>query len=80
MCKALLEIMEPEINKIVEVRVESAVNSAMKSAEESAKEESIRIATKMVRSGKFSIEEILDYNPRLSMEEIKMIAAGISNR
>lgn len=90
MCQALLEIMEPEINKIVEVRVESAVNSAvesavnlavesaMKSAEESAKEESIRTATKMVRSGKFSFEEILEYNPRLSLEEVRMIAAGVS--
>ena len=54
MCQALLEIMEPEINKI---------------AEEAAKEAAIR----MVKAGKLSVEEIKEFLPKLSAEQIKQI-------
>lgn len=58
MCQALLEIMEPEISKIVgEARKEGAVETA----------------TNMLKSGKFSIEEVVKYVPRLSIEEVKAI-------
>ena len=58
MCQALLEIMEPEINKITE-------NAVIKADMETAKN--------MLKSGDFSPEEIRKYIPRLSIEEIKSL-------
>lgn len=59
MCQALLEIMEPEINKITEKAVIKA---------------DMETAKNMLKSGNFSPEEIKKYIPRLSVEEIKAIA------
>ena len=58
MCQALLEIMEPEINKI---------------AEEAAKEAAKEAAIRMVKAGKLSVEEIKEFFPKLSAEQIKQI-------
>ena len=58
MYQALLEIMEPEINKITE-------NAVIKADMETAKN--------MLKSGDFSPEEIRKYIPRLSIEEIKSL-------
>ena len=68
MCQALLEIMEPEINKIAE---EVAKEAAIKEAKENA--------MNMLKSGKFAVEEIKEYIPRLSVEEIKAIAKGLAS-
>ena len=58
MCQALLEIMEPEINKI---------------AEEAAKEAAKETAIRMVKAGKLSVDEIKEFFPKLSAEQIKQI-------
>ena len=80
MCNALLELMEPEINKIVGEATKAAVEEAKREAEKEAKrevkEEAIKIATKMLRSGKLTIEEIHEFVPRLSVEEIVMLENG----
>lgn len=68
-CNALLELMEPEINKIVGEATKAAVEEAKKEA----KEEVIGTAVKMLKSGKFTIEEIHEFIPRLSLEEIAML-------
>ena len=67
MCQALLEIMEPEINKIVE-----------KVAEERVDKEARETASNMLKFGDFSPEEIRKYIPRLSIEEIRMIAKKLA--
>ncbi len=59
MCQALLEIMEPEINKITE---EAVVKANMETAKN------------MLKYGEFSPEEIRKYIPRLSIKEIKSLA------
>ncbi len=59
MCQALLEIMEPEISKIAD--------------EAATKETSTGTALKMLKTGKFSAEEIHEYVPLLSVEEIKTL-------
>lgn len=59
MCQALLEIMEPEINKITQ---EAVVKADMETAKN------------MLKSGEFSPEEIKKYIPRLSIKEIKSLA------
>jgi len=70
MCQALLEIMEPEINKIVgEARKEERIKAR--------KEGAIETATNMLKSGKFSIEEIVEYVPKLSIEEVRTIKEGL---
>ena len=62
MCQALLELMEPEINKITEKAVEKAVKEAVdKTADKEARE----TASNMLKSGNFSPEEIKKYIPRL---------------
>ena len=66
MCQALLEIMEPEINKIKEQTIK-----------ETAHKEAGENAANMLKSGKFSPEEIKKYIPRLSVEEIKSLAEGL---
>ena len=68
MCQALLEIMEPEISKI-----------AKEAAEEAAIKEAKETAINMLKSGKFIVEEIKEYIPRLSVEEIKAIAKSLNN-
>ena len=57
-CNALLELMEPEINKIVG---------------EATKAEAVQTATKMLKSGEFTIEKIHEFVPRLSVEENGML-------
>ena len=71
MCQALLEIMEPEINKIVGLAKEEADQKAKKEAEETA--------AKLIQSQKFSFEEIHQCVPRLSIEDIQKIAAKLVN-
>ena len=68
MCQALLEIMEPEISKITE-----------KAVKETADREARETAVNMLKSGKFAAEEIKEYIPRLSVEEIKAIARELAN-
>ena len=58
MCQALLEIMEPEIKEIVGAAV---------------KDGAIETVVKMIKSGKFSAEEIHEYVPGLSIEEIRTL-------
>lgn len=80
MCQALLEIMEPEINKIAaEVAEKAAKEAAEKAAEEAATKQAKETAVNMLKSGKFVAEEIKEYIPRLSVEEIKAIAGGLTN-
>ena len=62
--------MEPEINKIVGEATKAAVKEATKEAK---KEEVIETATKMLKSGEFTIEKIHEFIPRLSVEEIGML-------
>ncbi len=62
MCKALLEIMEPEINKIVDAATKKA-----------AKE----MAEQLIRMGKMTAEEIAECTPSLSVNEIKELEAEI---
>lgn len=62
MCQALLEIMEPEINKLMETEINKLMET-----------EAIRTASKMLQSGKFTIEEIHEYVPRLSIEKIRLL-------
>lgn len=69
-CNALLELMEPEINKIVGEATKAAVEEAVTKTK---KEEAIKTATKMLKSGKFTSEEIHEFVPRLSLEEIAML-------
>lgn len=75
MCQALLELMEPEINKITEKAVEKAVKEAVKEAvDKTADKEAKETASNMLKSGNFSPEEIKKYIPRLSIEEIRALA------
>ncbi len=71
MCQALLEIMEPEINKIKEQTIKETTDRV---AKETAHKEARENAANMLRSGNFSPEEIKKYIPRLSLEEIKALA------
>jgi len=74
MCQALLEIMEPEINKIAEQAAKkAAAEAAEKAAEKAAIKQATETAAKMLKSGKFSAEEIREYVPRLSIDEIKLL-------
>lgn len=73
MCQALLEIMESEISQIVK---EATEKEARRLKEESRKE-AAETAAKMLESGKFSIEDVKNFVPRLSSEEIEAIAADI---
>ncbi len=68
MCQALLEIMEPEINKI-----------AKETAEKAVAKEAVETAIRMVKAGRMSVEEIKEFFPKLSAEQIKQIGKGISN-
>ena len=68
MCQALLEIMEPEINKI-----------AKETAEKAVAKEAVETAIRVVKAGRMSVEEIKEFFPKLSAEQIKQIGKGISN-
>lgn len=92
MCEALLEIMEPEINRMVKAATEKETRRLREETErlqeenrqeakrlrEEAQKEAMETAAKMLKSGKFSVEEVKDFVPRLSMEEIKAIATDLS--
>ena len=92
MCEALLEIMEPEINQMVKEATEKETKRLQEETErlqeenrqeakrlrEEAQKEAMETAAKMLKSGKFSVEEVEDFVPRLSMEEIKAIATNLS--
>ena len=92
MCEALLEIMEPEINRIVKEATEKETRRLREETErlqeenrqeaerlrEEAQKEAMETAIKMLKSGKFSVEEVKDFVPRLSAEEIKAIATDLS--
>ncbi len=92
MCEALLEIMEPEINRMVKAATEKETRRLREETErlqeenrqeakrlrEEAQKEAMETAAKILKSGKFSVEEVKDFVPRLSMEEIKAIAADLS--
>lgn len=80
MCQALLEIMKPEICMITEKAVrETADRVANETANRVAKETADRVArmtaVNMLKSGKFPPEEIQQYIPQLSVEEINALAA-----
>ena len=82
MCQALLEIMEPEIKQIVRQATEKerrekeeAVRQMEREREEAAKKEAEESAIKMIKMKKFTIKEIAECVPRLSMDEIRKIAA-----
>lgn len=70
MCEALLEIMEPEINYIVG---EAKKEVAIEVTKEVTRDLSIETASKMLKSGKFTVEEIHEYVPRLTIEEIRAL-------
>ena len=69
MCQALLEIMEPEINQIVRQAREEAIRQAKKEAEESA--------IRMIKLQKYTIEEIHEIIPKLSLDEIKRLVKNV---
>ncbi len=69
MCQALLEIMEPEINQIVRQAREEAIRQAKKEAEESA--------IRMIKLRKYTIEEIHEIIPKLSLDEIKRLVKNV---
>lgn len=73
MCQALLEIMEPEINRIVEEATKQSRLEAERLRKE-AEKEAVQTAKKMLESGKFSVEETQECVPRLSIKEIEAIA------
>ena len=82
MCQALLEIMEPEISQIVRQvtekerrEKEEAVRQMEREKEEAAKKEAEESAIKMIKMKKFTIKEIAECVPRLSMDEIRKFAA-----
>lgn len=68
MCQALLEIMEPEINKIVGEAEEKAT-----------KRQAVNTARNMISSGDFSAKEIAKYVPGLTIEEIQTLERELVN-
>ncbi len=69
-CQALLEIMEPEINKIVGEATE-------KVRKETKREQAIDTARIMINSGKFTAREIAEYVPGISIEEVRSLEKGL---
>ena len=67
MCQALLEIMEPEINKIV---VEATERVRKETEEQATKQQALNTAKKMISSGNFSAREIIEYVSGVSIEEV----------
>ena len=72
MCQALLEIMKPEICMITEKAVRETADRV---AKETADRVARMTAVNMLKSGKFPPEEIQQYIPQLSVEEINALAA-----
>lgn len=60
-----------------EEAMKEAKKEAKKEAMKEAKKEAISMATKMLKSGKFTAEEILEYIPWLSAEEILHIVSNL---
>ena len=84
-CQALLEIMEPEINKIVgeateRVRRETEEKVRKETEEkvrkETEKRQAFDTAKIMISSGKFSAGEIVEYVPGISIEEVQSLENG----
>ena len=61
--------MEPEINQIVRQAREEAIRQAKKEAEESA--------IRMIKLQKYTIEEIHEIIPKLSLDEIKRLVKNV---
>ncbi len=59
-------------------RLQEENRQEAKRLREEAQKEAMETAAKMLKSGKFSVEEVKDFVPRLSMEEIKAIATDLS--
>lgn len=67
MCEALLEI-----NQIVLKRTQEVTQQITQEVtQEVTRDLSIETASKMLRSGRFTVEEIHEFVPRLSIEEIR---------
>lgn len=88
MCQALLEIMEPEINRIVgeateRVRKETEEKVRKETEErvrkETEKRQAINTAKIMISSGNFSAKEIVEYVPGVSMEEVRSLEKGLTH-
>lgn len=93
MCQALLEIMEPEINQIVKQATERErreKEEARREREEARREkegavrqlqrereEVEKTVIKMIKLQKFTIEEIHECIPQLSMDDIKKLAKSL---
>ena len=73
MCQALLEIMEPEIKQIVRQATEKERREMEREKEEAVKKEAEESAIKMIKMKKFTIKEIAECVPRLSMDEYRKI-------
>lgn len=82
-CQALLEIMEPEINKIAAEAARKAVEETKREMQEQAERKAKRVALeavkKMIGSGRFTVEEIMEYVPGISVEEVRAIERGLMN-
>ena len=71
MCQALLEIMEPEINKIVGEAIEKVRKETEERVqEETEKRQALNTARKMISSGNFSAKEVVEYVSGISIEEV----------
>ena len=74
-------VTEEAKRKAKKEAMREAKEEAMKEAKEAvmkeAKKEAISMATKMLKSGKFTAEEILEYIPWLSAEEILHIVSNL---
>lgn len=99
MCKALMDLMEPEINKVVEAAVSKALaeeaaaskaraEEAVRAVEEASRavkevreeEQALReeTASRLLRAGKVSPEELAEYMPGLSVADIQRIAGQLA--
>ena len=73
-CQALLEIMEPEINKIVREATERVrKETEERVGKEAEKRQAFDTAKIMISSGKFSAGEIVEYVPGISIEEVQSL-------
>lgn len=87
--EAMREAKEEEMKEAKEAVMKEAKKAVMKEAKKEAmkevkkeamkeaKKEAISMATKMLKSGKFTAEEILEYIPWLSAEEILHIVSNL---
>ena len=72
-----IDVAYPEEVWEYKPEVIEAMKEAKKEAMKEAKKEAISMATKMLKSGKFTAEEILEYIPWLSAEEILHIVSNL---